>query len=88
MHESFDHVKLFKCLSALGPGPRPPLGGVTDESKGPRSPAPSSVAWFMTYNNCDYIKNLYKNYTIIETSWSYGMNATKESSEIVIINNV
>ena len=47
-----------------------------------------ALVWFMTYNNCDYIKNLYKNYTIIETSWSYGMNATKESSEIVIINNV
>jgi len=41
--------------------------------------------WFMTYNNCDYIKNLYKNFKIIETSWSYGMNKSKESSEIVII---
>jgi len=41
--------------------------------------------WFMTYNNCDYIKNLYKDFTIIETSWSYGMNKSKESSEIVII---
>tara|TARA_B100001758_G_C18287844_1_gene545297 strand:- start:258 stop:1043 length:786 start_codon:yes stop_codon:yes gene_type:complete len=41
--------------------------------------------WFMTYNNCDYIKELYKNYTIIETNWSYGMNKSKKSSEIVII---
>ena len=41
--------------------------------------------WFMTYNNCDYIKNLYKNFKIIETSWSYGMNKSKKSSEIVII---
>ena len=41
--------------------------------------------WIMTYNNCDYIKNLYKNYKIIETSWNYGMNKTKKSSEIVII---
>jgi DNA adenine methylase len=41
--------------------------------------------WFMTYNNCDYIKNLYKDFKIIETSWSYGMNKSKESSEIVII---
>ena len=67
MHESFDHVKLFKCLSA---------------------PEGNFVPWFMTYNNCDYIRNLYKKYTIIETSWSYGMNKTKKSSEIVIINNV
>jgi DNA adenine methylase len=42
--------------------------------------------WFMTYNNCEYIKNLYKNFKIIETSWSYGMNKSKKSSEIIIIN--
>jgi len=41
--------------------------------------------WFMTYNNCDFIKNLYKDFKIIETSWSYGMNKSKASSEIVII---
>ena len=60
MHESFDHDKLYQCLS-------------------------KKTNWLMTYNNCAYIKNLYKNYTIIETSWSYGMNKSKESSEIVII---
>uniref|UniRef100_A0A6C0C1Y3 Uncharacterized protein n=1 Tax=viral metagenome TaxID=1070528 RepID=A0A6C0C1Y3_9ZZZZ len=42
--------------------------------------------WIMTYNNCDYIKKLYKNFKIIETSWTYGMNKSKESSEIVIVN--
>lgn len=41
--------------------------------------------WLMTYNNCDYIKKLYKDFKIIETSWSYGMNKSKKSSEIVII---
>jgi len=41
--------------------------------------------WMMTYNNCPYIRDLYKDYMIIETSWSYGMNASKESSEIVIL---
>ena len=41
--------------------------------------------WLMTYNNCEFIKNLYKDYKIIETNWSYGMNKSKESSEIVII---
>lgn len=41
--------------------------------------------WLMTYNNCDYIKELYNDYEIIETNWSYGMNKTKKSSEIVII---
>ena len=42
--------------------------------------------WFMTYNNCDYIKELYKDYKIIETNWTYGMNKSKKSSEIIIIN--
>ena len=41
--------------------------------------------WVMTYNNCDYIKLLYKDFKIIETDWSYGMNNSKKSSEIVII---
>ena len=52
--------------------------------------------WILTYNNCDYIKNLYGDYTIIEVNWSYGMCNVKSktneekakmkpSSEIVII---
>ena len=41
--------------------------------------------WIMTYNNCDYIKELYKNYKIIEIDWKYSMNKSKKSSEIVII---
>ncbi len=41
--------------------------------------------WIMTYNNCDYIKEMYKDFKIIETSWSYGMNKSKNSSEIIII---
>ena len=41
--------------------------------------------WIMTYNNCEFIKKLYNQFKIIETCWSYGMNKTKESSEIVIL---
>jgi DNA adenine methylase len=43
--------------------------------------------WIMTYNNCEFIRNLYKNFTIIEVDWVYGMNKSKKSSEIVILNN-
>lgn len=60
MHETFDHDKLFKCLSV-------------------------KKNWLMTYNNCEHIKDLYKGFKIIETNWSYGMNKSKKSSEIVII---
>ena len=41
--------------------------------------------WIMTYNDCDYIRDLYKDFVIIPAEWSYGMNKTKKSSEIVII---
>lgn len=41
--------------------------------------------WLMTYNNCEYIKKLYKDYLIIDVNWNYGMNKTKLSSEIIIL---
>lgn len=41
--------------------------------------------WIVTYNNCEHIRNMYKNYIIIDVNWSYSMNATKTSSEIIII---
>ncbi len=48
----------------------------------------NDVSWMMTYNNCDFIKNLYKDYVIIDVNWAYGMNSSKKSSEIVIINKI
>ena len=41
--------------------------------------------WILTYNDCEYIRKLYRDYTIIDTAWSYGMNKTKKSSEIIIL---
>lgn len=41
--------------------------------------------WVLTYNNCEYIRNLYNDYIILDVNWSYGMNTTKASSEIIII---
>ena len=49
-----------------------------------------NIKFMMTYNNCDYIKDLYmqnKNCKILDVNWSYGMNKSKESSEIVILRN-
>jgi DNA adenine methylase len=42
--------------------------------------------WILCYNNCDFIKEIYKNYKIIDVNWSYGMNTSKKSNEILIIN--
>lgn len=41
--------------------------------------------WLLCYNDCEYIKDLYDDYKIITVSWKYGMNKTKESSEIIIL---
>jgi DNA adenine methylase len=41
--------------------------------------------WMLTYNNCKWIKELYKEFPIIEVDWKYGMSKSKASSEIVII---
>ena len=39
----------------------------------------------MTYNDCEYIRERYEDFTILEVDWAYGMNASKKSSEIVIL---
>ena len=41
--------------------------------------------WIVTYNNCDHIRTMYKDYIILDVNWSYGMNTSKASSEIIII---
>lgn len=41
--------------------------------------------WIMSYNDCDEVRDMYKNYEIRELEWNYGMNKTKKSSEIIII---
>ncbi|MHB1953779.1 MAG: DNA adenine methylase [Sulfobacillus sp.] len=41
--------------------------------------------WVMTYNDSPFVRELYRDFKIIETAWSYGMNKDKSSSEIVIV---
>jgi DNA adenine methylase len=43
--------------------------------------------WVLTYNNCEFIRNMYRDFTVIDVNWSYGMNKSKESSEIIIVSN-
>ena len=40
--------------------------------------------WLLSYNDCEYIRELYKDCVIESVSWSYGMNAKKASSEVLI----
>lgn len=43
--------------------------------------------WILCYNDCQAIRDLYKHCKIEKVSWAYGMNSTKESSEILIFPN-
>lgn len=43
--------------------------------------------WVLTYNDVPYIRELYKGHRIVDVAWSYGMNSTKVSSEIVILSS-
>jgi len=42
--------------------------------------------WILSYNDCAEIRHLYRDYIIHEASWTYGMNKSKKSSEIIITN--
>lgn len=42
--------------------------------------------WILSYNNCEFIRNLYKDFTIVEPEWTYGMANCKQSKELLIIN--
>lgn len=40
--------------------------------------------FLLCYNDCEHIRNLYQNYNIKKVNWTYGMNKSKKSSEIII----
>lgn len=41
--------------------------------------------WLLCYNDCEYIRKLYEGCRIQKVNWSYGMNTTKESNEIIVM---
>lgn len=48
--------------------------------------ADTEIPFILTYNNVDEVKELWKEYNIYPAQWSYGMNSSKKSSEIIITN--
>lgn len=44
------------------------------------------TGWILSYNDCEYIRELYKDYKFIYPQWSYGMSKNKKSNEVLIIN--
>lgn len=41
--------------------------------------------WILSYNDCPFIRELYAGCRFREVQWSYGMNASKASSELLIL---
>ena len=40
--------------------------------------------WMLCYNDCEYIREKYSSYNIREVKWTYGMNKSKKSKEVLI----
>lgn len=46
----------------------------------------SNLPFMLTYNDSPVVRDLWRGYGIEEAAWSYGMNKSKKSSEIIIRN--
>ena len=40
--------------------------------------------WVLSYSDCEWVRETYKEFEIIDLSWAYGMNNGKNSSELLI----
>lgn len=43
--------------------------------------------WLLSYNDCDVIRDLYNKFKISPVSWTYGMNTSKKSNEVLIFSH-
>lgn len=41
--------------------------------------------WILSYNDCELIRDLYSGYEFISPKWTYGMNSSKLSNEVIIV---
>ena len=41
--------------------------------------------FILSYNNCDFVKELYSEHKFVYPEWSYGMGKDKQSKEIIIV---
>ena len=43
--------------------------------------------WLLSYNNCDFIRSLYRGQVMISPRWRYGMSADKNSRELLVLSD-
>ena len=41
--------------------------------------------WILSYNDCQFVREIWGTCRIVEVKWSYGMNSTKASAELLIL---
>lgn len=41
--------------------------------------------WILSYNDCELVRDLYSGYEFISPKWTYGMNSSKISNEVIIV---
>jgi DNA adenine methylase len=41
--------------------------------------------WILSYNDCEEIRKLYKDYEILSLEWIYGMSKNKQSNEVLVL---
>ena len=43
--------------------------------------------WALSYNDCDFVRELYDGFTFATPAWTYGMSNRKTSNEVLILSN-
>lgn len=43
--------------------------------------------WILSYNDCPTIREYYQGYQILNIDWTYGMNKSKESNEVLVVSH-
>ena len=43
--------------------------------------------WILSYNDCEEIRKYYRGYRILDIHWTYGVNKTKISNEVLVISH-
>jgi len=43
--------------------------------------------WILSYNDCPAIREYYEGYQILDIDWTYGMNKSKESNEVLVVSH-
>ncbi len=44
-------------------------------------------SWLLSYNDCEMVRDLYRGFQFFLPQWTYGMNASKKSNEVLVLSH-